>query len=141
MFSGQLLLMQFVCCWCRVVYATRHLIISIVYYYLFILSICLVVWGFTIQLIPYHFHMISPISRAVKFTKVHALPRSKYKPSIINNQCLRVANGTCFPIAAGEYIQERIPESKLVAFKNSSHLLFLEETEKFNRELDTFFNA
>lgn len=46
-----------------------------------------------------------------------------------------------FPIGAGEYIQKRIPGSKLVAFENSSHLLFLEETEKFNRELDAFFSG
>ncbi|WP_099159563.1 alpha/beta fold hydrolase [Virgibacillus ndiopensis] len=46
-----------------------------------------------------------------------------------------------FPVAAGEYIQERIPGSKLVAFENSSHLLFLEETEKFNWELDAFFSG
>ncbi|WP_430790395.1 alpha/beta fold hydrolase [Virgibacillus flavescens] len=46
-----------------------------------------------------------------------------------------------FPIEAGEYIQTRIPGSKLVAFENSSHLLFLEETDKFNAELDTFFNS
>lgn len=44
-----------------------------------------------------------------------------------------------FPVAAGEYIQERIPGSKLVPFENSSHLLFLEETDKFNQELDDFF--
>ncbi|RDW16563.1 alpha/beta hydrolase [Oceanobacillus arenosus] len=45
-----------------------------------------------------------------------------------------------FPIEAGEYIQKRIAGSKLVAFENSSHLLFLEETDKFNRELYTFFS-
>lgn len=44
-----------------------------------------------------------------------------------------------FPIEAGEYIQKRITDSKLVAFENSSHLLFLEETEKFNQVLDEFF--
>ncbi|MFZ3577487.1 alpha/beta fold hydrolase [Virgibacillus sp. DJP39] len=44
-----------------------------------------------------------------------------------------------FPIEAGEYIQKRIPGSKLVAFENSSHLLFLEETDKFNQTLDSFF--
>jgi len=46
-----------------------------------------------------------------------------------------------FPIAAGQYIQERILGSKLVPFENSSHLLFLEETDKFNRELDDFFSS
>ncbi|RDW17084.1 alpha/beta fold hydrolase [Oceanobacillus chungangensis] len=45
-----------------------------------------------------------------------------------------------FTIEAGAYIQERIAGSTLVAFENSSHLLFLEETDKFNRELDTFFS-
>ncbi len=44
-----------------------------------------------------------------------------------------------FPIAAGEYIQKKIPGSKLIPFENSSHLLFLEETNKFNMELDSFF--
>ncbi|UFT98589.1 alpha/beta hydrolase [Radiobacillus kanasensis] len=46
-----------------------------------------------------------------------------------------------FPVEAGAYIQERIPESRLVAFENSSHLLFLEETEKFNQTLDEFFSS
>lgn len=46
-----------------------------------------------------------------------------------------------FPVAAGKYIQEQIPGSKLVEFENSSHLLFLEETEKFNQELDAFFSG
>lgn len=46
-----------------------------------------------------------------------------------------------FPVAAGKYIQDRIPGSQLVAFENSSHLLFLEETEKFNQEVDTFISS
>ncbi|QTN00484.1 alpha/beta fold hydrolase [Sediminibacillus dalangtanensis] len=46
-----------------------------------------------------------------------------------------------FPVAAGEYIQQRIPGSKLVAFENSSHCLFLEEPDAFNRELDSFFQS
>ncbi|WP_431803880.1 alpha/beta fold hydrolase [Halobacillus andaensis] len=44
-----------------------------------------------------------------------------------------------FPVAAGEYIQKRIPGSKLVPFEKSSHCLFLEEPDKFNKELDHFF--
>ncbi|WP_082233163.1 alpha/beta fold hydrolase [Halobacillus massiliensis] len=44
-----------------------------------------------------------------------------------------------FPVAAGEYIQERTPGSKLVPFEESSHCLFLEEPDKFNQELDDFF--
>lgn len=43
-----------------------------------------------------------------------------------------------FPVEAGKYMQRKIPNSKLIAFKNSSHLPFLEETERFNRELDVF---
>ncbi|WP_026571053.1 MULTISPECIES: alpha/beta fold hydrolase [Sediminibacillus] len=48
---------------------------------------------------------------------------------------------TFFPVAAGEYIQQRIPDSRLIAFENSSHCLFLEEPDKFNRELDAFFRS
>lgn len=44
-----------------------------------------------------------------------------------------------FPLAAGEFIQKNIKGSKFVPFYNSSHLLFLEETDKFNQELDEFF--
>jgi non-heme chloroperoxidase len=44
-----------------------------------------------------------------------------------------------FPITAGEYIQKRTKGSILIPFENSSHLLFLEETDKFNQELDIFF--
>jgi len=46
-----------------------------------------------------------------------------------------------FPLAAGEYIQNKIKGSKFVPFYESSHLLFLEETEKFNKELDLFFKS
>ncbi|QDP41314.1 alpha/beta fold hydrolase [Radiobacillus deserti] len=46
-----------------------------------------------------------------------------------------------FPVDAGRYIQQRIPGSRLIAFENSSHLLFLEETEKFNQTLDEFFST
>lgn len=46
-----------------------------------------------------------------------------------------------FPLAAGEYIQHKIKGSKFVPFYNSSHLLFLEETDKFNKELDLFFKS
>lgn len=46
-----------------------------------------------------------------------------------------------FPLAAGEYIQQKIKGSKFVPFYESSHLLFLEETEKFNKELDSFFKS
>lgn len=43
-----------------------------------------------------------------------------------------------FPIEAGQFIKDRTPHAKLVPFENSSHLLFLEETEKFNHELEEF---
>ena len=46
-----------------------------------------------------------------------------------------------FPLAAGEYIQSKIKNAKFVPFYNSSHLLFLEETDKFNAELDLFFKS
>ncbi|MFC7321706.1 alpha/beta fold hydrolase [Halobacillus campisalis] len=44
-----------------------------------------------------------------------------------------------FPVAAGEYIQNKIPGSTLIPFEQSSHCLFLEEPDKFNIELDKFF--
>lgn len=46
-----------------------------------------------------------------------------------------------FPLAAGEFIQKKIKDSKFVPFYHSSHLLFLEETDKFNKELDLFFSS
>lgn len=46
-----------------------------------------------------------------------------------------------FPIEAGNYIKERTPNATLIPFEDSSHLLFLEETEKFNRELEKFIRS
>ncbi|MBP2078082.1 pimeloyl-ACP methyl ester carboxylesterase [Oceanobacillus polygoni] len=46
-----------------------------------------------------------------------------------------------FPIEAGDFIKVRTPHAKLIPFENSSHLLFLEETEKFNRELEVFISS
>lgn len=46
-----------------------------------------------------------------------------------------------FPVAAGEYIQARIPGSKLEVFENSSHCPFLEEPEAFNATLDQFIKS
>ncbi len=46
-----------------------------------------------------------------------------------------------FPIEAGNYIKERTPNATLIPFEDSSHLLFLEETEKFNHELEKFIRS
>jgi pimeloyl-ACP methyl ester carboxylesterase len=43
-----------------------------------------------------------------------------------------------FPGDVGAWMHERIPDSELVVFENSSHCPFWEEPERFNRELATF---
>jgi pimeloyl-ACP methyl ester carboxylesterase len=42
------------------------------------------------------------------------------------------------PMAAGTYLQDNMPDARLVVFKNSSHCPFLEEPERFNAEVDKF---
>ena len=42
------------------------------------------------------------------------------------------------PLAAAEHLKQTLPEARLVIFENSSHCPFLEETDKFNQEVDAF---
>lgn len=42
--------------------------------------------------------------------------------------------------ALGEYVHKALPQSRFVRFENSGHGLFLEEREKFNRELLGFLS-
>lgn len=44
--------------------------------------------------------------------------------------------GNTFLPETGEYMKKQIPESKLVIFEKSGHCLHLEESKKFNRELE-----
>ncbi|MCF6136510.1 alpha/beta fold hydrolase [Pseudalkalibacillus berkeleyi] len=45
------------------------------------------------------------------------------------------------PVAAGEYIHERLQNSQLTLFENSCHCPFLEEADAFNRTLNTFIHS
>ncbi len=46
-----------------------------------------------------------------------------------------------YPVAAGEHLLENLPDSRLVVFEESSHCPFLEEPDRFNREVDRFIQS
>jgi pimeloyl-ACP methyl ester carboxylesterase len=46
-----------------------------------------------------------------------------------------------FPGPLGEWMHERLPDSELVVFEESSHCPFWEEPERFNRELGSFVSG
>ena len=69
-----------------------------------------------------------------------------YRPDLagVNVPSLIVFGGDekkLVPIAAGEHLQQNIPNSKLVIFENSSHCPFLEEADRFNQEVDQFIQS
>jgi non-heme chloroperoxidase len=45
------------------------------------------------------------------------------------------------PVAAGEHLQQNLPHARLVVFEESSHCPFLEEPDRFNREVDQFMRS
>ena len=59
-------------------------------------------------------------------------------PSLI---CFGGDENKLVPIAAGEHLQENIPNARLVIFENSSHCPFLEEADRFNQEVDQFIQS
>jgi pimeloyl-ACP methyl ester carboxylesterase len=59
-------------------------------------------------------------------------------PSLL---CFGGAENKLIPVAAGEHLQENMPAAKLVIFENSSHCPFLEETDRFNQEVDQFIRS
>ena len=46
-----------------------------------------------------------------------------------------------YPVAAGDHILKNLPNARLVVFEESSHCPFLEEAERFNREVDGFIQS
>ncbi len=42
------------------------------------------------------------------------------------------------PVAAGEHLAQALPQARLVVFEESSHCPFMEEPERFNREVAAF---
>ena len=46
-----------------------------------------------------------------------------------------------FPVAAGEYLKQNLPQAQMVVFEQSGHCPFLEEPERFNREVDRFLSS
>ncbi len=44
-------------------------------------------------------------------------------------------------VAGGEHLRQNLPDAKLVVFENSGHCPFLEEPERFNREVDHFIQS
>jgi pimeloyl-ACP methyl ester carboxylesterase len=45
------------------------------------------------------------------------------------------------PFAAGEHLEKNIPNARLLGFENSCHCPFLEEPDKFNKEVDQFIQS
>jgi non-heme chloroperoxidase len=45
------------------------------------------------------------------------------------------------PIAAGEHLQQSLPNARLVIFENSGHCPTLEEPDRFNQEVDQFIQS
>jgi pimeloyl-ACP methyl ester carboxylesterase len=43
--------------------------------------------------------------------------------------------------AAGEHLEKNMPNARLLAFENSCHCPFLEEPDKFNKEVDQFIKS
>jgi len=64
-------------------------------------------------------------------------------PQIQVPTLILVADSKVFPKSsmAGVYMQKQIPNSHLVVFKNSGHLLQQEEPDKFNQELEQFLRS
>jgi len=64
-------------------------------------------------------------------------------PQIQVPTLILVADSKVFPKSsmAGVYMQNQIPNSHLVVFKNSGHLLQQEEPDKFNQELEQFLHS
>jgi non-heme chloroperoxidase len=46
-----------------------------------------------------------------------------------------------YPVAAGEYLCQSLPDARLVVFHDSGHCPFLEESGRFNRELERFIQS
>ncbi len=51
------------------------------------------------------------------------------------------AEGKLMPVEAAVFLRERIAGSQLSLYENSSHCPFLEETDRFNEEVDAFIRA
>ena len=45
------------------------------------------------------------------------------------------------PVAGGEHLQKNLPNARLLVFENSGHCPFLEESKRFNREVDRFIQS
>lgn len=45
------------------------------------------------------------------------------------------------PVAAGEHLQQELPQARLVVFEESSHCPFMEEPERFNQEVARFVQS
>ncbi len=45
------------------------------------------------------------------------------------------------PVEAGKHLQEHLPKARLVIFENSSHCPFIEESDRFNQEVDKFIQS
>lgn len=60
----------------------------------------------------------------------------RISPEIITME--KITDKASLEISRAEQLKAGIPGSRLIAFENSGHSLFLEETLKFNEELIKF---
>jgi pimeloyl-ACP methyl ester carboxylesterase len=49
--------------------------------------------------------------------------------------------GDTVPVAAGEYMRDRMPNARLVVFEESNHCPFLEEPDRFNQVVDDWIET
>jgi pimeloyl-ACP methyl ester carboxylesterase len=49
--------------------------------------------------------------------------------------------GDTVPVAAGEYMRDRMPNAQLVVFEESNHCPFLEEPDRFNQVVDDWIQS
>jgi pimeloyl-ACP methyl ester carboxylesterase len=49
--------------------------------------------------------------------------------------------GDAVPVAAGEYMLDRMPDAQLVVFEESNHLPFFEEPDRFNEVVDAWIQS
>jgi pimeloyl-ACP methyl ester carboxylesterase len=62
-------------------------------------------------------------------------------PKVTIPTLLCYGRGDAVPVAAGEYMRDRIPNAELVVFEESNHLPFFEEADRFNEIVDAWIEA
>jgi non-heme chloroperoxidase len=62
-------------------------------------------------------------------------------PKVSIPTLLCYGRGDVVPVAAGEYMRDRMPNAQLVVFEKSNHCPFLEEPDRFNEVVDDWIRS